>query len=297
MSWVTEAADLLGVHLGRTTGGWSNVRCPFCNDHSNHLGINLNSGIGSCWRCGTHSMVQVFAELGTASFREVIDVIEKLRPSRLGIREKENERDVKPLHLPKNLIPLQKLHRNYLKGRGYDPDALVRNWNLQAFNHLGRHKFGIYIPITWNGKVTAFQSRLAMEGKSRRYISSSPDIEGGMPIKNCIYGIDHIPDDMAVVVEGPADVWRLGYGSICTCGVEVSSHQVHMLSKLERRYLLFDNEEIAQRRAYEVAELLSPFPGQTILIPPNQFGVKDTGSMTDDVAQGIMKELGFRFVE
>ena len=118
-----------------------------------------------------------------------------------------------------------------------------------------------------------------------------------MPIKNCVYGIDYVPNDMAVVVEGPADVWRLGYGSVCTCGTEVSAAQVYLLSQLERRYLLFDNEESAQRRAYELAELLAPFPGRTELIPPRQFGVKDSGSLTDDRAQGIMKELGFRFVE
>ena len=40
-----------------TSPGWISIRCPFCNDHSNHLGVHLETGKVHCWKCKGHSPV------------------------------------------------------------------------------------------------------------------------------------------------------------------------------------------------------------------------------------------------
>jgi len=293
MAWVLEIFTESGLRLPAPRNGWSNMRCPFCDDRSDHLGINMTSGVCTCWRCGSHSLYSVLLELGGLSPSQAVELLKRFRPSSISREGSAESRAYKPLRIPKR-TPLKRMHRDYLESRGYSSDSLVAFWNLEAFTNIGRHKMGIFIPVTRMGKVVAFQSRLCMDGHERRYVSSSPDIEGGIPIKDCLYGEDFLKDDMAVVVEGPADVWRLGYGSVCSCGTEVTPKQVGRLARLERRYILFDNEESAQMRAWSLAEMLSGFPGKTELILPSQFGVKDSGSMSDDVARGMMRELGFR---
>jgi hypothetical protein len=293
MSWVLDLFNKAGVRIGSSQNGWISVKCPFCDDHSKHLGIHQNTGVCNCWRCGTHGLTRTLSELAGIPEGKASVMVRELRPTNAGIWGKRKIEDWKPLALP----PLHSLgpkQRGYLEGRGYDSDALASQWGLQAFGPIGRHCFGIYIPVTRLGKVVAFQSRLPMDGYERRYISSSPKKEGGMDIKECIYGLDLIPDGVAIICEGPADVWRLGPGAICTLGTAVSPKQRELLSRLERRHIMFDNEEQAQIKARKLAEDLESFPGMTAIIPPEQFGVKDAGSMTDKQAREFMYELGFR---
>ena len=38
-------------HGKNVTDGWINVQCPFCDDHSNHMGTCIVSFMIKCWRC------------------------------------------------------------------------------------------------------------------------------------------------------------------------------------------------------------------------------------------------------
>ena len=36
---------------------WIGINCPFCDDQSNHCGINIHSKVYSCFRCGSKGNV------------------------------------------------------------------------------------------------------------------------------------------------------------------------------------------------------------------------------------------------
>ncbi|KKK72386.1 hypothetical protein LCGC14_2904360, partial [marine sediment metagenome] len=55
------------------TEGWCNIECPFpfCDDPSNHMGINLESKLFSCWACGEKGgMDRLIQELEGCSWPE-----------------------------------------------------------------------------------------------------------------------------------------------------------------------------------------------------------------------------------
>ena len=93
-----------------------------------------------------------------------------------------------------------------------------------------------------------------------------------------------------MVTEGIFDVWRMGIGSIGLFGIDWKQEQASILKKFTHRFIMFDPETQAQKRAKELASWLSPFPGETEIIT----GLKtDPGDLSQTKADNIMKKLGF----
>jgi hypothetical protein len=58
------------------SSGWIGISCPFCGDSSNHLGINLESKVFSCWKCGEKgNFIKLAMELEGLSFKEIMKEI------------------------------------------------------------------------------------------------------------------------------------------------------------------------------------------------------------------------------
>jgi hypothetical protein len=81
-----------------------------------------------------------------------------------------------------------------------------------------------------------------------------------------LYGIHRVPGDSVIVVEGPADVWAVGPGAVATLGIDWHTAQALQLKAFRRRYIAYDPEERAQKKAQELGEWLSLFSGETTLI-------------------------------
>jgi hypothetical protein len=91
-----------------------------------------------------------------------------------------------------------------------------------------------------------------------------------------------------VFVEGATDVWRLGVGAVAVLGIDWKKEQVAILKNFSRRFVMFDPEPLAQKRAEKLAESLSLYGGETEVIT----GLKcDPGDLPQDEADQIMKEL------
>jgi len=106
-----------------------------------------------------------------------------------------------------------------------------------------------------------------------------------------IYGIHCIPSDAVVIVEGAVDVWRLGPGAVASLGIGWKHQQIEQLRAFNRRYVMFDPEPAAQRRACEVAAHLGQFRGTTEIIDGLS---SDPGDMAQAEADRIMAALGIR---
>jgi hypothetical protein len=106
-----------------------------------------------------------------------------------------------------------------------------------------------------------------------------------------LYGMDLLPGNKAIVVEGCTDVWRLGPGAVGTFGIDWTEEQRRVLKKLDRVWILFDEESQAQKKAEELAYGLSDFTEVEIL----DIEQGDPGELPLKEARGLVNDLiGFR---
>ena len=176
-------------------------------------------------------------------------------------------------------------HRNYLASRNFDPKELEKTWKLYGTGPIGPYKFRIIAPIFYGGRMVSYQGR-DITGKSKiKYKACSKSMEL-VNHKRILYGLDFV-NDVAIIVEGIADVWRLGKGAVATFGIEFTQPQVAILSKLRKCFIMFDAEEIAQKKAKELAEsIVSLNPNVKVEIIKLS-GVKDPAELTEKEAREI----------
>jgi hypothetical protein len=157
---------------------------------------------------------------------------------------------------------LNNCHKLYLLRRGFDPDVLQEQWELEGIGrHGGDLSWRVYIPIIFRGERVSWTTRAIGEKVKHRYLSASAEQEA-YNHKELIYGIDHCRHSI-VAVEGPADAWNVGPGAGCLFGIDFTPAQVLLLSQFPIRIICFDSSPDAQRRAEELCEQLAPFHGST----------------------------------
>jgi len=241
--------------------GWIQIDCPFCGINSGkfHMGYSLQGGYISCWVCGSHTLQSTLQELLNLNSSKVIEITKRISIKSLDIvKEKRGK-----LVLPKHITGLKTKHKNYLISRGFLPSTVKKTWHIKAISYSFRLAWRIFIPIHYKGEIVSWTTR-SVTDKGLRYISASSDQEA-LNHKNLLYGEDLCRHSVCCV-EGPFDVWRIGPGSVATCGTGFSRSQVLKLSKYPVRGVLFDNSKIAQTRADSLVNLLSVYPGNTFKI-------------------------------
>jgi len=238
------------------TPGWTSVRCPFCGDHSNHGGFSPE-GHYNCWRCGGHSagnVVQALLQVPLAAALQVVDTYTTRAVAyTLGPRLRANARS---LQLPFKVHPLGSEGRDYLLGRGYDPDALGTKYGLGQTGPAGLYACRIYIPIIYNGQVVSFQCR-DWTGRSALRYRSCPHAAEVVHHKSILYNLDNCCERWVIVVEGVADVWRVGANCCATFGTTVLPQQVAILAeRFDKVWVMFDAETPAQGRAKALVNMI-----------------------------------------
>lgn len=256
-----------GHHHSRP--GWLQMDCPFCSPgtESWRLGFNTYGRYMNCWACGPHGLVETVALLLGKSAKQVSGLLE-------DVRKESGPATVKPtgrFQKPRGCEPLKKRHKTYLRERGFDVDDLVRLWGLEGIGALGGPlKWRIYIPIYSGGEPVSWTTRAVTDSAKPRYWSAKPEQEK-IAHKQILYGGDYVRGS-TIVFEGPTDVWKIGPGTVCTCGTGFSRAQLKLISQIPKRAICFDNEPAAQQRAADLAETLSLLPGETFNV---QLDAKD----------------------
>ena len=240
--------------------GFVGVDCPYCGPGSQkyHLGISIESGYASCWQCGYHDLSKVLTQLiGRRIDRKTL---ESFRKGKLPTEHP----DIRPIRLPTGRSPLALVHRRYLAGRGLDADLVASRWGLEGIGIHAILGWRIFIPVHLNGRIVSWTTR-SIGDHPVRYMSANSERDGGMPIKDLLYGEDFARHTV-VVVEGPADAWKIGPGAAATFGIAFSQEQVVRLSRFPVRVVCFDAEPQAQRAARRLCEALQVFPGETLRV-------------------------------
>lgn len=266
--------------------GWVQIDCPFCgkDSHKWHLGYSIEGGYFNCWCCGGHSVVNTIMEITGLPYNQV--------KKTLGNLEIEHFEKVKPtgkLVLPKGIVPLHYMpaHIKYLQSRGFDWQEIERIWQIQAIPLAHRLSWRIFIPIIYHSEMVSWTTRsISLNERITRYISTKEN-EESIPHHSLLYGEDFARHAI-IVVEGCLDAWRIGPGAVGTFGTGYSLEQLERMARYPTRAICFDNEKEAQKRAKQLSNDLSAFPGDTYNVILDK---KDAAEETKENIKKLRKEI------
>jgi len=241
------------------TQGWIGVDCPYCAKSSKfRMGFLPSDRRCNCWVCGNQNPIKALAEVCKISEKESagfwgnVDYIPSRKSEHTG-----------KLKLPRNIkYDLLPAHEDYLQERGFDPNTISKLWGIGCIGPALNLQWRIFIPVhDIYGTVVSWTTRSISDAVKIRYMSAPPDSEW-LPLKSVLYGA-HLARHIIFLVEGPLDAWAIGPGAVATCGVGFSPEQMAEMTKYPCRVICYDSEPQAQRKATQLCNHLSAFPGET----------------------------------
>ena len=272
--------------------GWIGLNCPFCDDPSNHCGVNLTADFFTCFRCPAKGPIALLVM--AIEDIEWTEAIEKMKQFHEGTLPLPLDRiSGNKVVFPKNAVTtLLDLHREWLGGRGFDPLRIFSKYNLRSVGLLGDWMFRLIIPIYIDRLLVAYVGRDVTDKSPLPYKNCKIE-ECIMPVKQCVYNIDKA-DQTAIVVEGPTDVWNVGDGSVAILGLKYTQGQVKLLAHFRRVFILLDagdkEQEVAERLAYDVATLVPE-------VHIYDLGEGDPGNLSKDDVVHLRREIFGRIKE
>jgi DNA primase len=285
--------DTSGKNISQR-GNWIGMKCLWCQDHSNHLGINLDTKGFNCWICSAKGKApfSLIMRLDNCSYYRAEKTVQEFSSMRVLL----DQRTLTTSEVPQSIIEvlnaeraekkLLYLHRNFLESRNFDPDYIFDKYKLFCCGAGSRWCHRLIVPFYQNNRIVTFTARDVTD-KAKVSYDHLPNYESIVPVKETLYNIESIKDT-AVVVEGVTDVWRIGDGACAVMGYKYTAHQVYSLSNVRRIFILFDTEEKAQKLAEEFAfELSTMVPSVEVL----QLESGDPGDLSEDDANNLRREI------
>jgi hypothetical protein len=301
MTWILKIYEQYNIPY-QTEGpnsspGWANTTCPFCNDHSNHLGVHIETGHFNCWKCGPHKTSETIVALtGVSEPQAHALIIQYSKNKRTIVRQTDTNKKVamRKLKHPTGTGELDTLHMTYLEKRNFDPDKIKLEWGLYGTGPISfldgiDYRFRILAPIRWDNREVSFQTRDCTNKSNIKYLAC-PQNRETIHHKNILYGKPSQWNDVAICVEGITDVWRLGPKAFATFGIQFSSEQVRLIGSLFKRVIvLFDSERQAQKQAALLIAKLRA--ANNISAHVEKLTGSDPGDMKQDEADHLVQEL------
>ena len=266
--------------------GWAGIQCLFCLDRSNHLGINLSSKAFSCHSCGEKgSIFKLIQEIDGVNFPEAAKILKEFSGGEYVPAEKHfQSKVIFPEGTTKYFAPI---HIDFLINRGYNPEEVIEKYDLYATGPMGSYKHRIIIPIYMNQRIVSFVGRDVTGKQEVPYKNSSEDTSIKDP-KHCLYNMDSVLQNKAIVVEGVLDAWRIGDGAVATFGKQYTHEQVRLLKGLKKVFVLYDSDagDLAEKLAYDVSSVVSDVVVLTL-------DAGDPDDMSLDDIRHLRKIVGF----
>lgn len=288
------------------------IRCPYCDDHAEHMGLNLDPSEPwwNCWRCraaggnpaklvckltgsNMEKAQSIVAEHDVRSADDFDHLFDKPPPTmakKAAAHRKAKNRLPDGCHPLAGANPaLSARFIEYLaKARGFGKDVagVAEAFKLHYALH-GEQAWRIVYPITAGGELAAWVGRSIYQDATLRYKTSA---DGS--IKSCIGNYDSCLIDQSkkglVIVEGPLDMLKLDYygrplglRACCTFGLSWTQKQFGRLLELAkaspRVYVMYDQG--AYLESGRLAEELSAFSPRAVK-PLEMRGRKDPGDMS-----------------
>jgi len=260
---IREVLDDLHIYYTEAgknvSDGWIGTSCPFCDDTSNHLGINLNSKTISCFKCGTSGTVIKYLSEELRDFSKAISILNDAVPRELRSFDQQQRGNAVHVELPKEAKrEITPQHAGYLQERGFDYKALNDMYNLHYCGPISAWANRIIVPVIKNYRLITFTSADISDDSHLRYKHLSEE-KSIISVKHHLFGLEHTDGHSVIVVEGLFDLFRIGEGCVATFGTKVTPDQKLLLSKFNVVKILFDGDAAGRLNGAKLADELAPF--------------------------------------
>jgi hypothetical protein len=230
-------------------GEYYRVNCPFCNDTRQRLWVNHRWGVRDP-RTGTRNrwLAICYNENCLSHEANRLELIEatawyhrEAGAGRVAVAGGRAEPVGRPVRLPRDYVPLDQLERGhrarrYVRQRGFNPDALARDWGIgfsrEAYYlaSAGRLLIPVYRvergePVCWGWQARALEP--SDEAGSKYFTAPK------MKKSQLLYGLERVDGGTGpvLVCEGAVDVWRAGRNAVALLGKYASAEQLRLLQK------------------------------------------------------------------
>ena len=245
--------------------GCVGVCCPFCGDQNYHLGIFLDHGNWSCWRCKRSGqlsfLISSIIGVSTRQISQEIHQQDKRPPEQMTIQDavrqrlEEGKADPSPPRQTSKAPPLPaeakaigsnppwKPLRAWLRRRRFTA-ADCQKWGA-LYAPYGTYGYRLITPIhDLRGRYAGFQGRDVTDTSKQPY--RFPPGSDGFHSGNHLYGLHRVRGKLVIVTEGVFDVWRVGKNAVASFGVGLSAAQRQLLYTGNYRLILaWDGETVA----------------------------------------------------
>lgn len=293
----TEIIQLLKNRFGnakRGNGDWVRIWCPTCdiNDRAKmKRGVNLKTLTTKCFICERPmSLVQLFGEghipTGNITLTE---------------REEHPQARVWPCsnYTPVNALPEDHPAVKFLaKDHIHNLDRIYEDYNVAYISNEDTVPIyfkksdgtifdvtvgdSLLFPVTYKEELVGWQAR---------YVGSKPKKLKYLHVfrkGDYLYNYDNACDfTNVVVVEGVKKAWKFP-NAVATLGKGITAKQISLLGHWDEITLLYDGEDITQRKARELVEDIKATGKKCINIDPRKFGFASPDEMTEEQAQEIV---------
>ncbi len=273
--------------------GWVGIECVYCDDTHNHLGIRLDYKNFTCWLCKAGgSLLTLIQDLENVTYRVAkrrVDEYQSATPMEADVPERLQ--NVGQSILPFGCGNLYKAHRVYLRKRRFDPERLEAEWGVRSARPIAGKEWAyrIIIPVQLEGRTMTWVGLDHTGSKQTKYKAASL-AESFMPTGELVYGADKA-GKRVVVVEGIADVWRVGPGAVATFGMGITTARMQLLRNLEAEqyFVMYDAEARAQENAQALAFALG-IGGRKVEVIKLAMG--DPDDLSDGAVDLLRMDLG-----
>jgi len=243
-------------------GDWVNVNCPYCifrrpakgvPDKEFKLGINIESGWYSCFRCQAKGKLSLlFPQLDSIAIaaEEVIQkteqketTLEQLPPGvKLSELEGAWKEIVYDLLLSKEFSPAALENITYF----------CQDYKKQDFSFGPR----LIFPIYQFGSYRGFQGRTVYKNTLPKYIGAS-----NMDRKSILYGYDEAfaQQEELIITEGFLDKIRVGQRAVAALGKNITENQLRLVRLGTFKKVVTFLDKDARLEAIETARKIALF--------------------------------------
>lgn len=293
----TEIIQLLKSRFGnakRGNGDWVRIWCPTCdiNDRAKmKRGVNLKNLTTKCFICERPmSLQQLFGDA-------------QIPTGNIVLTEKEEHPQARQWpcssYTPVNALPKDHHAVKFLaKDHILNLDRIYEEYEVAYispedaapiyFKKADGTTFDITVgdsllfPVVYKEELVGWQARyVGPKPKKLKYLHVFPK-------GDYLYNYDNASQfTNVVVVEGVKKAWKFP-NAVATLGKGITTKQINLLGHWDEITLLYDGEDITQRKARELVEDIRATGKKCINIDPRKFGFDSPDEMTEEQAQEIV---------
>jgi 5S rRNA maturation endonuclease (ribonuclease M5) len=202
---------------------------------------------------------------------------------------------------PDVIVPgeaLHDVHKEYLRGRGLDPEWLIKEYGVTGTTYYPedyKKAYRIHFPIRHKGKIVSYVGRSYLPDAMNKYNCCEKEDELYFH-KHLLFGQDKVTERKGIIVEGPTDQINLyqasGNPNICaTYGTSFKDEQLIEMRKLfDEVFIIYDPEPAAQEKAMKIISYMESY-GKKATNLKLKLGVDmDPGKLPQPVAKFIVEK-------